>query len=130
MMNRNTLVMMAAFLGMVIGSLLSTAVAQSSMFDPAIVAPHIYETALENARIRVLKSHTRNGETPPLHSHPDRVTVFLTSCAWMESSDDGRSQMESYSAGDVIWHNRVTHGGETSNVVHDCIAMEIELKDN
>ena len=119
----------AAISGLLAGVCISASFAQQSMFDPAIVAPHIYETKLENDRVRVLSVTTRNGETPPLHSHPDRVVVYLTSCAWMETTDDGKAQMESYTAGDVVWAESVTHGGETSKVVHDCISLEVEIKD-
>lgn len=119
----------AGIVGFTAGIALSVAAAQSAMFDPANVAPHIYETTLENDRVRVLRVTTRNGETAPLHSHPDRVTVYLSSCAWMETNDDGGKQMESYTAGDVVWEERVTHGGETSNVVHDCLSLAIELKE-
>ena len=115
--------------GILLGASFTIAMAQGSMFDPAIVAPHIYETTLENDRVRVLKATTRNGETPPLHSHPDSVVVYLTSCAWMQTDDEGRSEMESYDAGDVVWVGRVTHGGETSKVVHDCLSLQIELKE-
>ena len=121
-------IVISGTVGLVAGSLLSVAFAQKSMFDPAIVAPHIYETTLENDRVRVLSVTTRNGETASLHSHPDRVVVYLSSCAWMESTDDGKMQMESYTAGDVVWVEGQTHGGDTSNVVHDCNSLEIELK--
>jgi hypothetical protein len=125
----DTPIVISGTVGLVAGSLLSVAIAQKSMFDPAIVAPHIYETTLENDRVRVLSVTTRNGETASLHSHPDRVVVYLSSCAWMESTDDGKTQMESYTAGDVVWAERETHGGDTSNVVHDCNSLEIELKE-
>jgi hypothetical protein len=58
-------------------------VAATSALDPVRVAPHIYQLAFENERVRVLKKFIRNGETPLLHSHPDRVTVYLNPCAWM-----------------------------------------------
>ena len=119
----------AAVAGLIAGVSITVAVAQSSMFDPAIVAPHIYETTLDNESVRVLSVTTRNGETAPLHSHPDRVVVYLTSCAWMETAEDGRARMESYTPGDVVWAAQETHGGETSNVVHDCKSLQIELKD-
>ena len=119
----------AIAVGIVAGALMTTSLAQRSMLDPAIVAPHIYEATLENEHVRVLKVTTRNGETAPLHAHPNRVIVYLSSCAWMEDDDDGKKQMESYATGDVVWAERITHGGETSNVVHDCLSLEIELKD-
>ena len=119
-------------IGIAIGLLtaigLATAFAQPSALDPVRVAPHIYESLLDNERVRVLKVTDRNGETPPLHSHPDRIVVFLSPCAWMETAADGHKTMQSYKLGDVQWEDRVTHGGETSKVVQECSLLEIELK--
>ena len=107
---------------------IAVATAQSPALDPPLVAPHIFETVLDNSRVRVLKVTERNGETAPLHSHPERVIVYLSPCAWMDVTSDGERQMESYRLGDVTWRNPDTHGGETSNVVQDCSLLEIELK--
>lgn len=112
----------------VFGIAIGRATAQLSALDPVKVAPHIYETILDNDRVRVLKVTDRNGETPPLHSHPDRVVVFLSPCAWMEAAADRQTTMQSYRLGDVVWAPRTTHGGETSRVVQDCSLLEIELK--
>lgn len=98
-------------------------------FDPARLAPHIYEVLLENRRVRVLDVTIRNGETPPLHAHPDRLIVYLNSCAWLENGPDGEDTMESYTTGDVVWKNRLQHGGKSSRVIHDCRQLEIELKE-
>lgn len=107
---------------------LATALAQSPALDPALVAPHIYESVLSNERVRVLKVTDRNGETAPLHTHPDRVVVFLSPCAWLETAPDGQTTMQSFRLGDVLWAERTTHGGETSRVVQECSLLEIELK--
>ena len=104
------------------------ATAQLSAMDPVRVAPHIYENVLENDKVRVLKVTDRNGETPPIHSHPDRVAVFLSPCAWMEQDTDGTDRMQSYRLGDVLWLQRETHGGVTSGVIQDCSIIEVELK--
>ena len=104
------------------------ALAQFDALDPVNVAPHIYENVLENDRVRVLKVTERNGETAPLHAHPDSLIVHLSPCAWMEDTGDGDRRMQSFRLGDVIWRNRVTHGGETSAVVQECSRLEIEMK--
>ena len=104
------------------------AVAQLPALDPVRVAPHIYENVLENDRVRVLKVTERNGETAPLHSHPERLIVHLSPCAWMEISDDKSQHMQSFKLGDAVWQARVTHGGATSSVVQDCSRLEIEFK--
>lgn len=107
---------------------IAVASAQSPALDPVNVAPHIYETVLENDQVRVLKVTDRTGETPPLHQHPDRVMVYLSPCAWLEKTQDGQESMQSFRLGDVQWAAAVTHGGETSTVVQECSLLEIELK--
>ena len=99
-----------------------------SALDPVKVAPHIYELAFENDRVRVLKKTIRNGETPPLHAHPDRVIVYLNPCAWTEENEDGSTKMESFKFGTPVWAPAESHGGVTSNVVQQCSVIEIELK--
>jgi len=104
------------------------AAAQFNAMDPVQAAPHIYENVLENDRIRVLKVTERNGETPPIHSHPDTLLDHLSHCAWMETAEDGSRSMQSFRLGDVVWRDRVTHGGETSKVVQECSRLEVEFK--
>ena len=103
-------------------------IATPAALDPVRVAPHIYELAFENERVRVLKKTIRNGETPPLHAHPDRVVVYLNPCAWMESDGAGGEQMQSFRFGEPTWAPAESHGGETSNVVQECHVVIVELK--
>lgn len=102
-------------------------IGQTRALDPAFVAPHIFEVGFENDRVRVLRVTERNGETAPLHSHPERLIVYLSPCAWMVQTEDGE-HMESFKLGDAVWSDRVTHGGETSSVVQECSRLDIELK--
>jgi hypothetical protein len=99
-----------------------------SALDPVKVAPHIYELAFENDKVRVLKKTIRNGETPLLHAHPDRVIVYLNPCAWMVEDTVGGTRMESYGFGEPVWAPAETHGGITATVVQQCSVLEIELK--
>lgn len=119
----------AWLLGTAMGSWLTLALAQGSILDPARVAPHIFEVLLENERVRVLKVTDRNGETQPVHTHPDRVVVYLSPCAWLIEEPGGESRMESHRFGDVYWEDAVSHGGRTSTVVQECRSVEIELKE-
>jgi hypothetical protein len=57
-----------------------------SALDPVRVAPHMYDVAFENDKVRILTATIRNGETPPLHAHPDRVIVYLNPCAYRTNS--------------------------------------------
>ncbi len=106
----------------------SIAVAQYDALDPVRAAPHIYANVLENDWVRVLKVTERNGETPPLHAHPETLIVHLSPCAWMEGAAGGGESMQSFRLGDAVWREAVTHGGETSQVVQDCSRLEIEMK--
>lgn len=96
--------------------------------DPIKVAPHIYEIAFENERVRVLKQTIRTGEWPPVHSHPDRVTIYLNPCAWMVDQPGGERRMESFKFGTPVWSPAESHGGTTANVVQQCSVIEVELK--
>lgn len=103
------------------------AAAVPKALDPIEVAPHIYQLAFENERVRVLKRTIRHGETAPLIAQPDRVVVYLNPCAWMESTADGDERMQSYKFGEPAWAAAGTHGGDTSAVIQTCHVLEIEL---
>ena len=119
---------LAVVAGIIIGAALTAALAQTPALDPPRVAPHMFEVRLENERVRVLKVTERSGETQPLHSRGDRVVVHLNSCAWVIEEEDGSTRMVSYGPGDVYWRDAVTLGGRTSNVIQDCLSLEIEVK--
>jgi len=102
--------------------------ANLSALDPLKVAPHIYELAFENEKVRVLKKTIRPGEWPPIHAHPDRVVVYLNPCAWMEDGADGKRQMQSFKFGTPVWAPAETHGGITATVVQQCSVIEVEIK--
>jgi len=121
-------VVFAAVLGLVVGSGMTLTFAQSFALDPARVAPHIFKVVLENESVRVLRVTDRNGETQPLHSHPARVVVHLSPCAWLTEENDGSTHMISHKFGEVYWAQPLTHGGRTSNVVEECRSVEIEIK--
>jgi len=96
--------------------------------DPVKVAPHIYELEFENEQVRVIRQTIRFGETQPLHAHPDRLLVYLQTCAWLEDDGQGGERMQEYKYGAVAWAKAETHGGNTANVVQECKILEIELK--
>ncbi len=106
----------------------ASAIAATSPLDPVRVAPHIYEVAFENDRVRVLRQTIRNGETPPLHAHPDRVIVYLNPCAWLVRDSEDNTRMESFKFGEAVWAGAEVHGGETATVIEQCKLLEIELK--
>jgi len=106
---------------------LATGMAATSPLDPLRAAPHIYQLAFENDRVRVLNRTIRNGDTSPLVSQPDRVVIYLNPCAWLVDDEHGR-RMESFKFGEPTWQPANTHGGETANVIQQCSVIEVELK--
>ena len=120
-MKKSFFVVAVFVLGIAVG------VAATSPLDPLRAAPHIYELAFENDRVRVLKRVVRNGETPPLVSQPDRVVVYLNPCAWMVEDESGK-RMESFGFGEPTWQPANTHGGDTANVIEECHIVEVELR--
>jgi hypothetical protein len=97
--------------------------------DPVKVAPHMYQLAFENERVRVLKRTIRNGETPPLVSQPDRVVIYLNPCAWIEDDGQGGERMQDFKFGTPTWQPANTHGGDTYDVIQECRVIEVELRD-
>ncbi|MBT8103365.1 MAG: hypothetical protein KJO95_10375 [Gammaproteobacteria bacterium] len=95
--------------------------------DPVRVAPHIYSLDFENEKVRVLRQTVRNDETQPLHAHPDRVMVYLQSCAWLEDDGEGGQRMQLFKLGEAVWAPAETHGGSTIEVAQDCQILEIEI---
>jgi hypothetical protein len=95
--------------------------------DPLQVAPHIYELDFENEKVRVLRQTVRNSETQPVHAHPDRVMVYLQSCAWLENDGAGGERMQLFKIGEAVWAPAETHGGTTINVAQECRILEIEI---
>lgn len=112
-------VVATVFLGALIT--LSGVASQEQKLDPTKLAPTIYESVLENNEVRVLKVTSRPGETPPVHSHPDRVLVSVNGCV----DDVAQEWME---VGEVARLSAVTHGGQTITSIGECIFIKIELK--
>ena len=97
--------------------------------DPIRVAPHIYKLELENERVRVIRQTLRFGETQPLHAHPDRLLVYLQTCAWLEDDGHGNQRMQEFEFGEVAWVKAETHGGGNPDVVQQCLILEVEMRD-
>lgn len=122
-MNNNKIISIAPVL--LLAAVVGAAVPKP--LDPIQVAPHIYELDFENERVRVLRQTIRVGETQLAHAHPDRVIVYLQSCAWLEDDGAGGEQMKLFKIGEAIWAPAETHGGRSVDVAQECNILEIEL---
>lgn len=120
-------VLIAAFSVLILFAF-SVVSSQTSSLDPATLAPHIYQVELENERVRVLRVTARPGETPPLHSHPDRVLVYVNECSAVIATEDGGTRKLAFGAADVAWLPGETHGNQPNTVESECEILEIEIK--
>ena len=118
----------AAAIVLVVFAFVAGVAVSQSVLDPVRAAPHIYELAFENERVRVLKRTLRKQETAPLVSQPDRVVVYLNPCAWLEDDGEGGERMQSFGFGEPSWAVGGSHGGTSPNVVETCHIVEVELK--
>jgi len=92
------------------------------------LSPDIYSTVMENDAVRVIQVDATDGNQTAVHSHPNRVVIYVTDCTWIEAMDDGKVVEESFKAGDVIWEEATTHGGDVNHVREPCTLLEVELK--
>jgi len=109
-------------------STLSLAFSQQGNLDPTLLSPEIYETVMENDQVRVIRVTATDGNQAAIHSHPDRVLVYVDDCTWLNSKDDGTIAEWSNRAGDVVWKQATTHGGNVTHVRETCTLLEVELK--
>jgi quercetin dioxygenase-like cupin family protein len=80
--------------------------------DAVKIAPHVYKSVLENARVRVLEIRTEPGQTSELHSHPDMVLYAVTDCDWLLTGEDGESMEARIPQGQTIFLDATTHRAE------------------
>src|SRR5580765_7338241 len=103
----------------VIGTLIGAVAAAAGMakvdaplLDAAKLSPDLYKVRLENDRVRVLEYRLKPGQKEPMHSHPAGLVIVLTDGSLKNTLPDGTSYARTYSVGDVMWREPVTHTGE------------------
>ena len=89
---------------------IAVASTQSPALDPVNVAPHIFETVLENDQVRVLRITYGPNEKSVMHEHPAGVAVFLTDNQhWRFALPDGTTEDVTGKAGEASWNDAVKH---------------------
>ena len=128
-MNRKTVhLVLEVFAFVTVVVAFSVVASQTPDLDPAKLAPHIYQIELENEHVRVFRVTARPREISPLHSHPDRVLVYLNGCSGLVPAEDGGMRRVTFKAGEISWEPAETHGDEPSTVENECQILEVELK--
>ena len=95
--------------------------------DPVAIDPKYHIVALENSRVRALRTILEPGIKSPLHEHPHYVVVYLTELHTTMTLGDGRVVDNPRRPGEVAWRDFMKHS--TLNVGQKtAVEIQIELK--
>ena len=93
--------------------------------DPVQVEPEYVTVALENQRVRVLRTVLEPHRKGPMHGHRSYVVVYLTELHTTMKLADGRTVDNPRRPGEVAFRNAYTH--QTENI-GDRTAVEIQIE--
>jgi quercetin dioxygenase-like cupin family protein len=102
----------------------STEANSEEFFDPAVAAPGMYTVELDNDYVKVLREKSE-GDVP-MHSHRDRVSVYLTEVKATITERGGEPVKSSRAADSVSWSDATTHSAIVESPIE---LVSIELKD-
>ena len=95
--------------------------------DPVKIDPKHHLVALENARVRAIRTILEPGLKSPLHEHPHYVVVYLTELHTTMTLGDGREVDNPRHPGEVAWRDYMKHS--TLNVgTQTAVEIQVELK--
>ena len=95
--------------------------------DPVTIDPMYHKVALDNARVRAIRTILEPGIKSPLHEHPHYVVVYLTELHTTMTLGDGREVDNPRHPGDVAWRDYMKHS--TLNVgKQTAVEIQVELK--
>jgi quercetin dioxygenase-like cupin family protein len=100
---------------------------QPIALDPVKIDPKYHIVALENSRVRALRTILEPGIKSPLHEHPHYVVVYLTELHTTMELADGRVVDNPRRPGEVAWRDYMKHS--TLNIgKQTAVEIQIELK--
>jgi hypothetical protein len=95
--------------------------------DPVKIDPKYHIVALDNARVRALRTILEPGIKSPLHEHPHYVVVYLTELHTTMELADGRVVDNPRRPGETAWRDYMKHS--TLNVgTQTAVEIQVELK--
>lgn len=107
-------------------SLVTAAVATAQ--DPAVVGAANYKVTLDNERVRILEVTFKQGESAPMHAHPDHLAYVVSGGKLELTYADGRSQVIDAKAGETLFVPAEAHSSK--NVGKSTLrAVVTELKE-
>src|SRR4051794_24572457 len=88
------------------------ALGPASAQDPTVVNPTTVHATLDNARVRVLESVLKPGQSEKLHSHPACVVYVIEGGKVRSHGADGTSAEIELAAGATLYREPVAHWTE------------------
>jgi quercetin dioxygenase-like cupin family protein len=100
------------------------ATASDEFLDPLVVAPATFTLELENDSVKILREKNEGDQT--VHSHRDRVSVYLTDVNATVTARGGEPVAAERDADSAGWSDATTH---SATLEHPIELVSIELKD-
>ena len=110
-----------ASLGLACGA--ATAMAQ----DAAVVSPKSVKVLVDNDQVRILEVLDKPGAKVPMHSHPNFVTVDLSTTRIKVTTPDGKVEEKDRKSGNARYSGPITHAVEVIGTA-DFHVIVVELK--
>ena len=95
--------------------------------DLVKVMPEDVKVMVDNDRVRVLDVLHKPGVKEPMHSHPDYVSVYMSSTRVKVTTPDGKTVEKDRKAGEVAYSGPTTHALENIGTADQHVIV-IELK--
>jgi quercetin dioxygenase-like cupin family protein len=97
-----------------------------SMLDPKDVASNVYNSLMENERLRVFKAVFKPGDTAKMHHHPDHM-VYVLKGGTLKLTSQGKTDTLDLKDGNAIFLTEQSH--EAQNIGASTIELlVVELK--
>ncbi len=93
--------------------------------DSTVVDPEGHRVVFENDHVRILEIRSEQGRVIPMHSHPPRAIVAITSYRIKSIDPAGVETAVERHAGDVVWSEAQEHAAEMLTSGH---TIEVEVK--
>ena len=119
-------------LGLVLAVLLAmtglggAAFAQPKATDATVVDGDVHKVVLENEHVRVFVALAASGAKSPMHTHPPRVLVSLSTARVKLTLPDGTTSILDVRPGQVMWVDAAEHSWELLSGEIDIVGIEVK----